>query len=232
EGLSEKHVYFVDDEMFLNVPRVTRIAELLIERGIEKKYISWARSDTIVRNPELFKLWREAGLRVLYVGLESMDASRLSEYEKRTDVATNRKAVALLRELNIMLHASFIVHPDFTVEDFRRLEKEALAVCPAEISFCVLSPSPGTSSWRKHEHEFICDPYRFYDCMHSILPTRLPLKQFYRHFGRLTSLALRANPLRVNRIRVPFREFIRAIVGGTKYVFSLQAIHRDYRPEE
>jgi radical SAM superfamily enzyme YgiQ (UPF0313 family) len=232
EGLSEEHIYFVDDEMFLNARRVRRIAELLIERGIEKKYISWARSDTIVRYPELFKLWREAGLRVLYVGLESMDASRLSEYEKGTDVETNRKAVALLRELNIMLHASFIVNPDFTVEDFRRLEKEAMAVCPAEVSFSVLSPSPGTPSWREHEHEFICDPYRFYDCMHSVLPTRLPLKQFYQHFGRLTSLSLRANPLRVNRIRVPFRDFIRAIVGGTKYVFSLQAIHRDYRPEE
>jgi radical SAM superfamily enzyme YgiQ (UPF0313 family) len=232
EGLSEEHIYFVDDEMFLNAPRVRRIAELLIERGVEKKYISWARSDTIVRYPELFKLWREAGLRLLYVGLESMDASLLSEYEKRTDVETNRRAVAMLRELNIMLHASFIVHPDFTVEDFRRLEKEAMAVCPAEVSFTVLSPSPGTPFWRAHEHEFICDPYRFYDCMHSILPTRLPLKKFYQHFGRLTSLSLRANPLRVNRIRVPFREFIRAIVGGTKYVLSLQAIHRDYRPEE
>jgi radical SAM superfamily enzyme YgiQ (UPF0313 family) len=231
EGLSENHIYCVDDEMFLNVPRARRMAELLIERGIKKEYVSWARSDTIVRYPELFKLWKEAGLRVVYVGLESMDASRLNEYGKGTDVETNRKAIALLREMNIMLHASFIVHPDFTVEDFRRLEKEVMAVCPAEVSFTVLSPSPGTPFWEEHKHEFICDPYRFYDCMHSVLPTRLPLKQFYQHFGRLTSIALRANPLRVNKIRVPFREMVRAIVMGTRYIFSLQGIYRDYLRE-
>jgi radical SAM superfamily enzyme YgiQ (UPF0313 family) len=232
EGLEEEHVYLVDDEMFLNASRIGRIAELLLKRGIKKQYISWSRSDTIVKHPEVFKLWREAGLKVLYVGLESMEAPRLNEYEKSTDVETNRKAVALLRELQITLHAAFVVHPDFTVEDFRRLEKEVVTLCPAEVSFTVFSPSPGTPLWHKHKHEFICDPYRFYDCMHSILPTRLPLKQFYQHFGRLTSISLRANPLAANRVRVPFHEFIRAIVMGTKYVFSLRGIYRDYAPEK
>jgi radical SAM superfamily enzyme YgiQ (UPF0313 family) len=228
ETLQETHVYFVDDEMFLNVPRATHIAQLLIQRGIKKQYISWTRSDTIVKHPDMLRLWRKAGLRVLYVGLESMDISRLNEYEKRTDVETNKRAVELLNELGITLHASFIVHPDFTVQDFRRLEKTVTQICPAEVSFTVLAPSPATPFWHEHKHEFICDPYRFYDCMHSILPTRLPLKQFYQHFGRLTSIALRANPLRVNRIRVPFRELIRAIVVGTQYVFALQNMHRDY----
>jgi radical SAM superfamily enzyme YgiQ (UPF0313 family) len=161
-----------------------------------------------------------------------MDASRLNEYNKRTDVETNRKAVQLLRELGITLHAAFVVHPDFSVEDFCRLEKEVMQVCPAEVSFTVFAPSPGTPLWHQHKHEFICDPYRFYDCMHTILPTRLPLKQFYQHFGRLASVGLRGNPLAANRVRVPFREFVRAIVMGTKYVFSLRGIYRDYLPEE
>ena len=232
EALSEDHIYFVDDEMFVNPSRVTRIAELLLERGIKKYYISWARSDTIVKHPEVFRLWKQAGLSVVYVGLESMDESRLDEYDKRTGVEMNRKAVALLRQIGIVLHAAFIVHPDFTVEDFRRLEKEVINICPAEMTFTVLSPSPGTQFWHEHKHEFICDPYRFYDCMHSILPTRLPLKRFYQHFARLTSLALRGNPLRVHRIRVPFRDFVRAIVRGTRYVIALQRIYRDYLPEK
>jgi hypothetical protein len=64
--------------------------------------------------------------------------------------------------------------------------------------------------------------------MHSVLPTRLPLKRFYQHFGRLTALALRANPLRIQKIKVPASDFFRAIVGGTKYVFSLYGIYKDY----
>jgi radical SAM superfamily enzyme YgiQ (UPF0313 family) len=230
-GLEEGHIYFVDDEMFLNVERARRIAELLLKAGIKKKYISWARSDTIVRHPEVFRLWKQAGLDTLYVGLESMDESKLTEYKKRLPVETNRKAVEVLRTLGITLHAAFIVHPDFSTEDFRRLEKEVVDICPAEVTFTVLSPSPATPFWQEHKHEFICDPYRFYDCMHSLLPLRLSLRMFYRHFSRLTQLALRNNPLRRNKIKVPLRDFLRAIYHGTRYIIALQLIYRDYTQE-
>jgi radical SAM superfamily enzyme YgiQ (UPF0313 family) len=146
-GLKEDYVYFVDDEMFLNLERCKEIAGLLLERKIKKHYVSWTRSDTIVKHPELFRLWKKAGLETLYVGIESMDESRLNEYKKRTPVEVNRRAIEILKEAGITLHAALIVHPDFTVEDFDRLEKEVLSLCPAEVSFTVLSPSPGTQFW-------------------------------------------------------------------------------------
>jgi len=208
--------------------RLLEVANLLLQRGVRKKYISWARSDTIVRHPELFALWKKAGLDLVYVGLESMSGSRLDRYNKRTNVETNRKAVAVLRDLGITLHASFIVDPDFTVEDFRNLEKEIMNVCPAEVTFTVFSPSPGTELWHKHKEDYICDPYLFYDCMHSVLPRRLELKKFYAHFARLSSVALRANPLRVNKVKAPYREVAKVIYLGTKYIFSLKNIYKDY----
>jgi radical SAM superfamily enzyme YgiQ (UPF0313 family) len=226
--LDEDHVYFVDDETFLNKERMTRIAQLLIDRGIRKKYISWARSDTIVKSPELFHLWKQAGLSVVYVGLEAMVGSRLEKYKKRTNVDINRKAVDILREIGITLHASLIVDPDFTVEDFRQLEREVSGLCPAEITFTVFSPSPGTELWRQHKDDYICDPYLFYDCMHTILPTRLDMKLFYRHFARLSSIALRANPLKVGKVKFPFRELARVIYRGTKYIFAMRNIYKDY----
>ena len=228
--IKEDYIYFVDDEMFLNLERTWRIAELLLERGIKKKYTSWTRSDTIAHHPELFRLWKKAGLDTLYVGLESMDETKLNEYKKRLPVEINHKAIAILRELGITLHAAFIVHPDFNEADFKRLGKEVLNICPAEVSFTVLSPSPGTPFWQENKDKFICNPYRFYDCMHSILPTRLPLKRFYQHFSHLTQLALRNNPLRRNKVRVPFREIFRVIYDSTRYIIALQLIYRDYPP--
>ncbi len=232
EALQETHVYFVDDEMFLNERRARRIAELLRERGIRKRYISWARSDTIVRHPEVFRLWREVGLDIVYVGLEAMSQDRLVSYQKHTSVEINRQAVALLRQWGITLHASLLVDPDFTVEQFRELEGEIRWLAPAEITFTVMSPAPGTPLWHQNRRAFICDPYRFYDCMHTLLPTRLPLRKFYAHFSRLYSLALRRNPLRVHRVKIPIRELIRAIVGGTRWILAIRAIHNDYRHHE
>jgi len=227
-SIKEDHIYFVDDETFLNPTRVTRIAELLLERGIRKEYYSWARSDTIVKHPEVFKLWRKAGLGTVYVGLESMNDEHLDGYGKKTAADVNLRAVEILRECDITLHGCFIVRPDATVEDFRALEREIKRFSPAEITFTVLSPSPGTEAWHRQKEAFICDPYYFYDCMHSVLPTRLPLPRFYAHFSRLYSLAFRANPLRAKRVRVPLRDLWRAIVMGTKYILSLRAIYRDY----
>lgn len=227
-GIAEDHIYFVDDEMFLNPARVTRIAELLLERGIKKEYYSWARSDTITKHPEVFKLWRKVGLGTVYVGLESMNDEHLDAYGKKTAADMNLKAVEILRNCDITLHGCFIVRPDASVEDFRALEREIKRFTPAEITFTVLSPSPGTDAWHAQEDAFICDPYYFYDCMHSVLPTRLPLPRFYAHFSRLYSLAFRANPLRAKRVRVPFRDLWRAISMGTKYILSLRAIYKDY----
>ena len=152
-GLKEKYIYFLDDEMFLNAPRCQQIAELLIKRNIKKEYISWARSNTVVKHPEVFKLWKQAGLSTVYVGLESMDEAKLLEYKKLLPVETNRKAIAILKELGITLHAAFIVHPDFSEEDFKRLEQEVLGLCPAEVAFTVLSPSPGTAFWHENKRK-------------------------------------------------------------------------------
>ena len=227
----EDHIYFVDDETFLNKERLTKIANLLLERGIKKKYISWARADTIVKYPDLFKLWKQAGLSVVYVGLEAMVGSRLEKYKKRTSVDTNRKAVELLKEIGITLHASFMVDPDFSVQDFKDLEKEIMKVCPAEVTFTVFSPSPGTDLWKQHKDDYIVDPYLYYDCMHTILPTKLDRNLFYAHFAKLSRVALQANPLRVNRVKVPFKEMIKVIFLGTRYIFSLRNIYKDY-PEK
>ncbi|MFW6279614.1 MAG: B12-binding domain-containing radical SAM protein, partial [Planctomycetota bacterium] len=109
DSIPEEHIYFVDDEMFINARRCRAIAELLIERDIDKQYVSWARADTICRHPELFALWKKAGLSLLYVGLESMDADALEGFNKGIKPGVNRKAVRILKSLGIGLHAAFMV---------------------------------------------------------------------------------------------------------------------------
>lgn len=228
ENLEEDYIYFVDDEMFINIKRVTKIAQLLKQRNIKKKYISWARSDTIANHPEVFKLWKEVGLDVVYVGLESMDQKRLEDYNKKTGYETNQKAIKIIKDCGIMLHAAFIVHPDFDKNDFKQLENDVIALCPSEVTFTVLSPSPGTPLFEHHKNEFICNPFKYYDCMHTVIPTNMTIKRFYQHYGRLYSIALRSNPLRVNKIKVSLKDFFRAFIFGTRYVFSLYSIYKDY----
>jgi radical SAM superfamily enzyme YgiQ (UPF0313 family) len=228
-SIPEDHVYFLDDEMFIDTDRVTKIAQRLIERGVRKHYVSWARADTIVKHPEVFKLWKEAGLTLIYVGLESMEPDNLQDYNKHVSPEVNRQAVAILRSLNIGLHASLMVNPDFTEADFAKVRRAIDAVAPAEMSFTVFSPPPGTDLWKKHRAEFCCpDPYAFYDGMHTLLPTRMPLKKFYRQLSMLWLCAARNSPLLRNKVKVPLKDRVRFFYSGFWYGCSVQHIYRDY----
>jgi radical SAM superfamily enzyme YgiQ (UPF0313 family) len=229
-SLKQNHIYFVDDEMFINPKRVKRIAELLLERNIRKRYISWARSDTICTYPEIFKLWKEAGLSTLYVGLESMDAATLEDYNKGIKPNENRKAVRILDELGICLHAAFMVKPEFQEEDFIKLRKMVESIGTAEVTFTVFSPPPGTPLWEEHKSDFIVDdPYLFYDCMHTILPLKLPMKKFYKYFSLLSLFALRNNPWRRRKIKAPLKDMLRMFHAGMKYGSALKKISKDYK---
>ncbi len=231
-SIAESYIYFVDDEMFINPQRAEEIARLLLERGVRKQYISWARSDTICEHPELFRLWQQAGLQVVYVGLESMEEEALKGFNKGVDARTNRRAVEILREIGIVLHSALIVNPDFTKEDFLKVHRTIDFIAPAEMSFTVLSPSPGTAYWQETCDRFIApDPYAFYDCMHSLLPTRLPMPTFYRYFAMLYLRGFRKNPWRAHHVRVPLKDMIRLIWNGMRTGITLHRLHRDYPRE-
>ena len=82
--------------------------------------------------------------------------------------------------------------------------------------------------WKKHKDDFIVDPYLFYDCMHTILPLKMPMKRFYHYFSMLSLTAFRNNPWRAKKIKVPFKDFIRLMVSGGLYYRALRRIYKDY----
>lgn len=228
-SLPQEYIYFADDETFINTNRMKLLAERLMDRGVKKKYISWARSDTVCSHPELFVLWKKVGLEFVYIGFESLENKNLNEYNKNTTPSQNRKAREILRDLNINIHAALMVNPDFGEDDFKTVQRAIKEMAPAEFAFTVFSPPPGTNSFKESRNKFICkDPCSFYDCLHTILPTRLPLKQFYRYFTVLYGLGAAQIPARVNKVRVPFCDFIRFFFGGIKLAVNLNNLYKKY----
>ncbi len=228
-ALPQEFIYFVDDEMFINADRCREMAEELLRRGVKKKYISWARSDTICANKDLFALWKKAGLETLYIGIESLEEANLDFYNKKVDPSVNLQAVGILRELGIGLHAALMVNPDFETEDFLNIRKAIDLLTPAEITFTVFSPSPGTDLYEQHQGDYLFDnPCLYYDCMHTILPTRLPMKRFYRYFALLYLFAFRKNPWKANGLKVPLRDLLRLFSAGIRCGWALHNIYREY----
>lgn len=190
KGIREKNVFFCDDESMCDVKRMDLLADLIAENEIHKNYFLYARVDTIVQHPELFEKWRNIGLQQVFVGMESFSDSHLRSMNKGITIAQQEEAVRVLKGLGILLYASFVVDSSFTRKDFRSLTSYVRHLKLHYASFSILTPLPGTTMYQERREELL--PYRpeMFDFLHTVLPTYLPLEEFYAEFARLYQSAI------------------------------------------
>ncbi len=188
-GLEEKYVLITDDNFLLSVKRAAKIAEVLKERGIEKSYSFQARSDTIVKHPELITQWREIGLSHVFIGFESLDEKELKAVNKKNTVEANEEALQLVQGMGIAVTSAFIVNPEYGHREFARLREYVTSRHISVPQFTVLTPLPGTDLFREIENKILTKNYELYDFLHSVLPTKLEPGEFYKEFASLYGAA-------------------------------------------
>lgn len=189
-GIEEEYVFFADDESLLDVARMTRLAGLIREAGIRKRYFCYGRSDTITRNPELLRIWRDVGLERVFVGLEFFRDEDLDYIRKNATTADNETAIRILQGLGIEVYASFMVRQEFTREDFAALKAYCRRLGLNFASFAVLTPLPGTDLYTEVENRLITRDCDLFDFLHTQLPTTLPLKEFFKECDGLYTYAI------------------------------------------
>ncbi len=228
DEIEEECVFFADDESLIDVPRMTLLASMLRESGIRKRYFLYGRSDTITRNVALLRAWREIGLERIFVGIEFFRDEDLAFIRKRSTVEDNEKAVQILRDLGIDIYASFIVRPGFGHEDFAALRKYCRQLELDFASFAVLTPLPGTDLMEDVGDKLITHNYDCFDFIHTLLPTRLSLKEFYSEYHDLYAKGVAVSKQLSLLRRYPVREVPSLLARGRRFYKRLKTIHLDY----
>jgi radical SAM superfamily enzyme YgiQ (UPF0313 family) len=226
------HVYFCDDENFIDEQFGFELADELEKRGIKKRYFAWARATTILRYPELMRRWKEIGLDGVFVGFEFVTNAELKAVRKGGTISHNERALETLRSLGIACHAAFMVRPEYGYAEFQRLRDYVNALPPVQCSYTVCTPSPGTADYEAARPTFWAgDAYGLHDCMHPITPTTLPLREFGELLARQLHEASRRNPLRVERHPIRPWELVRAIAAEHRYEKAFRQLYRDFPRE-
>jgi radical SAM superfamily enzyme YgiQ (UPF0313 family) len=132
-------------------------------------------------------------MKTLLIGLESGDQDALDSMNKRTSTAANRKAIEICRANDVEIVAYLIVDPSFDRDDFRRLSDYVAENKLTHPIFTILSPFPGTNLYEEVKHNLTTDGFELIDFYHTVLPTKLPLEDFYAEF---LNLYKRAYPLK------------------------------------
>lgn len=187
ETLTEKYIFFCDDLSYSlkSVSRMELFCAEMKRRNLRKQLYFTCRSDIVVQTPQLVEKLCAVGMKRVFLGLESYTDEGQAYWHKNNRVSTNEEAIRLLHAHGVSITGSFLVTPDFTPRQFEELFRYAAGLdilCPA---FLIYTPHPGVYVHEDKGFQLTIENYEFYDHLHSLFETALPLAEFYRLFSGL-----------------------------------------------
>jgi hopanoid C-3 methylase HpnR len=228
--IREPNVFIVDDVAFVHPEYGMAIGHAIERRQIHKQYYLETRGDVLLKHPEVFAYWKRLGLKYMFLGLEALDEESLQLYRKRVTPNENFQALEVARRLGIMTAINLIADPDWDEDRFRVVRDWAVSV-PEIVNLTVNTPYPGTETWHTEARKLTSLDYRLFDVQHAVLPTRLPLKQFYAELVK-SQAVLNRKHLGMVAIRRTLETSLRLLLRGqTNFLRMLWKFHQVFNPE-
>jgi len=186
-SIREPNVFIVDDVAFIKPDHGMALAEGIERAGIRKQYYLETRSDVLLRNRDVFERWAKLGMHYMFLGIEALDEEGLKAFRKRATPDTNFEALEVARSLGIRVAINIIADPAWDRARFEHLREWAMQV-PEIVHVTVQTPYPGTEIWHTESRKVTTLDYRLYDVQHAVLPTTLPLREFYEELVKTQSV--------------------------------------------
>lgn len=230
EQIPEPGLFILDDVAFIQAEHGLAIGEAIARRGIQKRYWLETRADVLLRNRDVFRLWSQIGLKTMFIGIEAIDEEGLKKFRKRVGASRNFEALEFARTLGVNVAINIIADPDWDLERFRVI-REWCSEIPEVVNISVNTPYPGTETWATEARRLTTRDYRLFDIQHTVLPTRLPLPQFYAELVT-TQQVLNRKHLGAKQIWGTAKNVARLLARGqTNFLRMLFKFNSVYDPE-
>jgi radical SAM superfamily enzyme YgiQ (UPF0313 family) len=168
-SVPQKMIYFVDDNIIgynkVAEEHASAIFEGMIRRNLKKEWFAQA-SLNIIEKPELLKLARKSGCRMLLIGIEAENPAALADSNKKVNlrlgVDNYHKAFRMIHRHGIVVLGAFIFGMDSdTPESLRRRTSYILNSSVDVTQASVMTPLPGTRLFdrMKQEGRLLCSNF-------------------------------------------------------------------------
>lgn len=188
--ITAPNIFITDDIFWMNVKRGEEMAKQIKASGIRKYFTVQTRTDIICKFPHLIEMWKDCGNLAIFLGLESVTDEGLKAVNKKNTADNNVRAINILKDLGVGFTPNFIVDPAWDRDDFLRLREWIEKMGAYNSGFSILTPLPGTDLWDAAKKNVTTSEWEMYDIVHTVLPTKLPLDEFYAEYSRLWQHAL------------------------------------------
>ena len=178
-------VGFTDDLFTFDMDRVERICDLLLTRGIQKKYVFNARLE-IAKRPEVLRKMECAGFVMALLGIESAHDKTLRSMGKGFNTAQICEYFKVLRDRDMILHGYFILgNIGESVEEMKQITPFAheLGVDTLGLSMLRASPHSGLEELVENNHGYhIAESGKIYSDHCSLKELRELRRRLNRNF--------------------------------------------------
>ncbi len=167
---------FADDTFTFDKKWVKEICDRMISEKLNLRWGCNARANLVTE--DLFMKMKKAGLRKVFMGIESGSQRVLDEvYNKRITIKQVRDAVKILKKLKLKIQGYFMIGaPTETEKEIKKTIKLAKELPIDEATFSVTTPLPETYLYNMRKKDIITD-IRDFDYYKTCV---------YRSAGRLT----------------------------------------------
>jgi magnesium-protoporphyrin IX monomethyl ester (oxidative) cyclase len=107
ESIAAGIILFSDDNFFTEPERSEKICDLIIERGLKKRFVAQARIE-VAQHPRLLEKAVRAGFKMLLLGIESPHDHILKSLNKGFNQAMIRRCFTVFGKYPIFYHGNYI----------------------------------------------------------------------------------------------------------------------------
>lgn len=142
-----RHIMFVDDLFVASRQRITRLCELILEKGIDITWSCASRVDVV--KPDLLKLMKKAGCWEMSFGLESGSDELLRSMDKSASLEKSIRALNWAHDAGIRTKGLFMLgYPGENQETIEATKKFIHSVPLTIMNLTKFTPYPGSPIYR------------------------------------------------------------------------------------
>lgn len=181
-SIKEPTIMFFDNDFFASKDKIISFIDLIKELKLKKNYIVYGSVKGIIECKEQITEFKKLGLKAVLVGYETFSDEEMTMYQKKSTTNDNYFAANILRGLGIDAWASFMAHPDWSVEDFKKFRRYIKSLRPEISSISPLTPFPNLPMYKSYENRLLYrkDDYEKWSFGQVIIkPSQISLRRYY-----------------------------------------------------
>ena len=147
--------------------------DALIAENVPVTLIGSTRADAIVRDADILHLYKKAGITRWLLGIENYDQATLEKIRKGSSPSTDRQAIQLLRQHNIISMGTWVVGlAEETPRDYLHGLRQLLSYDADQVQIIYATPHRWTPFFEaESQRRVIQTDQRLWDYKHQVLET-------------------------------------------------------------